>query len=54
MGLLVTGLQLFVAWRYLAGLVEGFESRGVACLWHMWTIAVAAFVIGQFAKLWTP
>lgn len=54
MGLLAAGLQLFLAWRYLAGLVEGFESRGLACLWDMWAIAVSAFVIGQVAKYLTP
>ena len=54
MGLLAAGLQLVLAWRYLAGLVENFESRGVACLWDMWAVAVSAFVIGQVAKHMTP
>jgi hypothetical protein len=54
MGLLAAGLQLFLAWRYLAGLVENFEARGLACLWDMWAVAVAAFVIGRVAKHLTP
>lgn len=54
MGLLAAGLQLFLAWRYLAGLVENFEARGLACLWDMWAIAVSALVIGQVAKHLTP
>jgi len=54
MGLLVTGLHLVCCWRYLAALVEGFESRGLHCLWEIWATAMVALVLGQIAKYFTP
>lgn len=54
MGLLVTGLQLVCCWRYLAALVEGFESRVLNCIWEIWVTAVIAFVVGQIVKYFTP
>lgn len=54
MGLLVAGLHLVCCWRYLAILVEGFESRGLSCLWEIWATAMIAMVLGQVAKYFTP
>jgi hypothetical protein len=54
MGLLVTGLHLVCCWRYLSAALEGFESKGLHCLWEIWVTAMIAFAVGQIAKYFTP